>query len=315
VVDNTKKKDEEEKLEYEIEGEEKPVIAVEDDTPEEDRNRAPIPKEIVDDFEKDDLSAYEEGVKRKIKLAKKVYHDERREKEQAVREREEAISFAQRAMEENRKLRFSLSKGEETLVNSFKNTTDLELAAAKRAYKEAYEAGDSDRVVEAQERLNAATYRAEELKRYKPALQSRENAVEQEPVVTRPRSLDNKTTAWQERNRWFGKDRMMTAAALGLHQELVETHGEGYPTTDEYWGKVDNAMRRSFPDRFGETERSEDGEGTTTRTGTKPATVVAPVSRSTPSKKIVLKQSQLNIAKRLGLTPEQYAREQRKLEN
>lgn len=314
MADN-KEKIEDDKIEYEVEGEEKPALVVEDDTPEEDRGRAPLPANILEDLEKDDLSAYEEGVKRKIKTAKKAYHDERREKEQAVREREEAINFAQRTMEENRRLKASLSKGEETLVNSFKSTTDLELAAAKKAYKEAYEAGDSDKVVEAQERLSAATYRSEELKRYKPALQQAEKEVERPTEVSRPRSLDNKTTAWQERNKWFGKDKMMTAAALGLHQELVEEHGDAYPTTDEYWQKVDSTLRRSFPDKFGETERSEDGEGTTTRTGTKPATVVAPVSRSTPSKKIVLKQSQLNIAKRLGLTPEQYAREQRKLEN
>ena len=315
MADNKDKKVEEDNIEFDVEGVEKPEIVVEDDTPQEDQNRKPMPKEIVDDLENDDLSEYEEKVKTRIKQAKKVYHDERREKEQAFREREEAISFSQRMFEENKRLKASMSRNEETLVTSFKNATELELAAARKAYKEAYEAGDSDKVVEAQERLSSATYKTEQLKQYRPALQQPEKEVEQLPEVTRPRPIDERTATWQKRNEWFGKDEEMTAAALGLHQKLIKDHGSSYVTTDEYWAKVDNTMRRRFPEQFEEEGKSEAGEGKPTRTDTKPATVVAPASRSTSPKRIVLKQSQVTLAKRLGLTNEQYAREQRKLEN
>ena len=298
-------------FEVEVEDAEAPEVEVEDDTPEEDRGREPLPKEIVDELEKDELEDYSEKVKIRLKQMKKVWHDERREKEREAREKAEAISVAQRAIEENRRLKASLSKGQDTLVESNKQQAELEVAAARREYKEAYEAGDTDKVLEAQERLQKSIYKLERLNEYRPSLQDDDeqvsNQVEEPAVAPRP---DPKTAAWQERNTWFGTDEEMTASALGLHQKLMKQYGVEYVGTDEYWRSIDTTMKRRFPEYFGE----EQAEKKPASRGSKAPTVVAPASRSTSSKKIVLKQSQLSIAKRLGLTPEQYAREFAKTE-
>jgi hypothetical protein len=150
--------------------------------------------------------------------------------------------------------------------------------------------------------------RAEQAQRFKPTpLQTKESEVNSEQQVQVPKP-DNKAIAWQERNTWFGKNRLMTGMALALHEELVETHGQSYATTDEYYDRIDKTMRSKFPEEFS-SETQTGGGKPSQRTENKPATVVAPASRSTAPKKVVLKQSQIALAKKLGLTPEQYARE------
>jgi hypothetical protein len=286
----------------------KPDIEIEDDTPEADRGREPMPKEVVEELENDELEEYSEKVKTRLKQMKKVWHDERREKERLQREQTEALSAAQRLLEENRLLKTNLSQGEQHLLNSYKQNTEYELEMAKRAYREAYESGDSEKLIDAQEKLNAASYRAQQLNSYRPTLQAPEVEVEQPTQPVQAPRPDQKTIAWQERNTWYGSDPEMTASALGLHQKLINERGPQYAGTDEYWTNIDKTMRRRFPDYFGE-EAAQPRE-------TKPAaSVVAPASRSRSPKKIVLKQSQLTIAKKLGLTPEQYARELMKMEN
>jgi hypothetical protein len=290
-----------------------PDIEVEDDTPEADRGREPMPKEVVDELEADELEEYSEKVKIRLKQMKKVWHDERREKERVMREQNEALSAAQRLLEENRKLKATLSEGEQTLVGSFKQSAEYELAQAKREYKDAYEAGDTDRVLDAQQKLSEAQYKLQQLASYRPALQD----VQEEVQLTQPQvqvqQPDPKTMAWQERNMWWGTDPEMTASALGLHQKLEKERGPQFVGTDEYWGAIDTTMRRRFPEYFGDESKATEGTAKAQR-ASKPANVVAPASRSTSSKKIVLKQSQLSIAKKLGLTPEQYAREFAKME-
>jgi hypothetical protein len=300
-------------FQWEVEGENTPVspeIEVVDDTPEEDRGREPMPKEIVEELENDELEEYSEKVKTRLKQMKKVWHDERREKERVERERQEALTAAQRLLEENRKLKSTLSNGEVSLLESYKQTANYEVEVAKRAYREAYETGDADKLVDAQEKLNSATYRLNQLNSYRPTLQERESEVEAQVQSVQTPQLDQKTVAWQERNTWYGSDPEMTASALGLHQKLINERGPQFAGTDEYWGAVDKTMRRRFPDYFGDevVEKPASRES-------KSSTVVAPASRSRSPKKIVLKQSQLAIAKRLGLTPEQYARELMKMEN
>jgi len=300
-------------FQWEVEGENTPVspeIEVVDDTPEEDRGREPMPKEIVEELENDELEEYSEKVKTRLKQMKKVWHDERREKERVERERQEALTAAQRLLEENRKLKSTLSNGEVSLLESYKQTANYEVEVAKRAYREAYETGDADKLVDAQEKLSSATYRLNQLNSYRPTLQERESEVEAQVQSVQTPQLDQKTVAWQERNTWYGSDPEMTASALGLHQKLINERGPQFAGTDEYWGAVDKTMRRRFPDYFGDevVEKPASRES-------KSSTVVAPASRSRSPKKIVLKQSQLAIAKRLGLTPEQYARELMKMEN
>lgn len=283
-----------------------PEFEIEDDTPEEDRGREPLPKEIVQELEKDELEDYSEKVKIRLKQMKKVWHDERREKDQARRELTAAEEFARKILEENKKLKGRLSEGEKNYLSTYTTAASMELDAAKREYREAYDAGDTDRLIDAQEKIAQANYKLQKAKEYVPSLQNEENDVQHVPEVQVPRP-DPRAAAWQERNTWFGQDEEMTSLALGLHQKLVKQYGASYPSTDEYWQKVDSTMRQRFPDYF-QDKTSETVAKPAARTE-KSSTVVAPASRSTASKKVVLKTSELNIAKKLGLTPEAYARE------
>jgi len=284
-------------------------IEIEDDTPEEDRDRQPLPKEMVQELEEDELEEYSDGVKARLKQMKKVWHDERREKEQALREQQEAIAYAQRMMEENKALKGKLSVGEQTFVSTYKGAAEMEYDNAKRDYKEAYDMGDADRLLDAQEKLNQAQFKLQRVNDYVPSRQEEE--VDVQPATNTVPRPDQRAIAWQERNEWFGKDEEMTSLALGLHQKLVAQYGTSYPSTDEYWKKVDDTMKRRFPEHFGDKEEEEAPQKAQR---SKPAPVVASADRSTPSKKVRLKQSQVLIAKKLGLTPEQYVREMMKLE-
>ena len=286
-------------------------IEVEDDTPEEDRGREPLPKDIVEELEKDELEEYSDKVKTRLKQMKKVWHDERREEERALREQQEALAAAQRYRQEAEALRQSLTQGQEVLVDTYKQNAEFELAEARRAYRDAYESGDTDKVLEAQEMLSAAQFKLQQVNSYKAPLQPTPTEVEvyQQPV--QPPQLDPKTMAWQERNTWWGTDPEMTASALGLHQKLERERGPQYVGTDEYWSAIDTTMRRRFPEYFGNDKATTDKPE---RAEPKAAPVVAPASRSTSAKKVVLNKSQVSIAKKLGLTPEQYARELMKME-
>lgn len=295
----------EEEFEFDIEPD--PEVDVVDDTPKEDQGREPMPANLVEELEADELEEYSDKVKTRLKQMKKVWHDERREKEREQREKQEAISAAQSARAEVQRLRETLSKGEETLVTSVKTNADLELDAARRAYREAHEAGDTDKLVDAAERMAVASNKVEAIKNYKPALQPQNVAVVNTQDSVQPPRPDQKTSAWQERNTWFGSDPEMTATALGLHSKLVDQKGAQYASTEDYWKDIDTTMRRRFPEYFGEEEK-------TPKPAPRAATVVAPASRSTAPKRIVLTRSQVAIAKRLGVTPEAYAKEQMKLE-
>jgi hypothetical protein len=281
-----------EKVEYEIES---PEIEVVDDTPAADRGRSPMkepPAEVTDD----ELSQYSEGVKKRIQHFSKGYHDERRAKESAFREREEALRLAQNLVEENKRLQGSLGQGQQALLEQAKKVVASEVDKAKAKYKQAYESGDSDALVAAQEELTTAKIRAERVNNFKPAVARPEtNVVQPAPrPVEQPVQVDSRARAWQDANSWFGSDDEMTAVALTVHKKLVES---GVDTaSDEYYEKINSRVRQLFPDAFpsGKTKRSS---------------VVAPATRSTAPRKIVLTQSQVNLAKRLGVPLEAYARQ------
>jgi hypothetical protein len=276
-------------------------IEIEDDTPVEDRGRERLPEEIVKELEADELEEYSDKVKTRLKQMKKVWHDERREKEQAERERQEALTLAQKVLEENKQLKAKVSGTETALVSKYKESAQRQFADAKQEYKDAFESGDSERLVEAQQKMSSAKEILDKTERYKPTPVQEEETV----VNSSPSKLESKTAAWQERNPWFGTDKLMTALALGLHEELIEKHGQSFNSTDEYWREVDKTMRDRFPERFKRDNRTE----------TRQTTVVAPATRSMAPKKVTLTKTQLNIVKRLGVTPEQYAREFLKLES
>ena len=301
---------EQEKL---AESKEQPEIEIEivDDTPEEDRGRQPMPKHIVEDLDKDDLEQYDEQVQLRLKQAKKVYHDERREKEAALREQQEAIAYAKKLSTENERMRKLIQSGEKEYVESVTNSASLELKMAQQQLKEAHDMGDSDKIVEAQQAMQEANMRLMRAKSYRPqALQEQETVVQPQPEqyqsVPKP---DQKANAWQERNQWFGRDKVMTATALGIHEDLKD---KGYEIgSDEYYNALDKTVRRRFPEEFEEAQPAKRQE--TVRS--KSSTVVAPAVRTTASNKIRLETRQVQLAKKLGLTPEQYAHEMKRLEN
>lgn len=288
-------------------------LEIEDDTPPQDKGREPLPKDVVDELEKDTLDDYSERVKQRMAQLKKVWHDERRAKEAADRERQEAIRFAQQIAEENKKLKTTLTSGEETYIQTLKTSLEQQLDSAKRDYREAYNAGETDKIIEAQTKMNDAQFRLSQAQQYEPrfknTLQDVENPVyipQNEQPSFKP---DDKALKWQDNNEWFGKDEEMTSLALGLHEKLVRSGIS--PTSDEYYRRIDSTMQKRFPEYFGDATLDEEKPAERT----KPSTVVAPATRSTAPKKVRLTKTQVALAKKFGLTPEQYARETLKLEN
>ena len=277
-------------------------VEISDDTPEADQNRKNLPKELVERLESDELTEYDDKVKDKIYQLKKVWHDERREKERVQRENQEAIQAAKKLLDENKKLK-------NRFIDTEKNAANLELEAAKKQYKEAYELGDSEKIVEAQALLNDASIRSDKIKNVVAPLQTNKDDVQKEDV-RQPAALppDAKAMEWQKKNDWFGDDEEMTSLALGLHEKLVKQNGVAYATTDEYYSVINDTMRKRFPENF-------DSDEANAGTKLKSSAVVAPVTRTTSSKKVRLSTSQINLAKKLGLTPEQYAKEMIRLEN
>jgi hypothetical protein len=280
-----------------------PEVEIIDDTPEQDRGRKPMeepPKDVTDE----ELSKYDEGVRKRIQHFTKGYHEERRAKEAALREREEAVKLTQQIIEENKKLKGSLHQGQSALLEQAKKVVANEMEQAKRKFKEAYESGDADALTAAQEEMTVVKMKAERVNNFRPApVQTEEKQVQiptAEPV--RPR-LDAKTQEWTEKNTWFGSDDEMTSFALGFHNKLVKSGIT--PSSPEYYERIDARMKQVFPDAFdsGGTEASEDATPSPKRSN-----VVAPATRSTAPKKIVLTKTQVELAKRLGLTNEQYAR-------
>lgn len=292
-------------------------VEIEDDTPPEDRGREPMPKPLVEELDKDELDKYDDTVKEKLKQMRKVWHDERRAKEAAYREQQEAIALAQKLMEENKRVKAILDVGGKEYAAIVQNAAALEMEKAKREYKEAYDSGDSDKLVEAQQALQLANYKLMQAQSFKmPSLQDeRFNVQSQQEQVQQPPAqayqTNPKLAAWQERNPWYGADDEMTATALGLHQKLVRS-GEVAVGSDDYFAILDRTIRKRYPEYFGNSEPEDKAKAEPART--KPSTVVAPAVRSTASNKIKLKTSQIALAKKLGLTPEQYALELKKLE-
>jgi len=305
----------------EIEADEGFEIEIEDDTPPEDRNKAPMPKEIVEKLESADEETEEldaKAQKERLLQYKKVWNDERRAKEAAERERHEAINLAKKALEDNKKLRELYSTGEKTYMETVQNSAVLELQNAQRDYKEALESGDSNAIVEAQTKLNEASYRVQQSKQFRPsALQNFENDVQMQQVEENQPKVDAKTQHWLDANPWYGTKKAMSSFAVGIHEELIDEYGQSIVGSNQYFKRIDQTMRKKFPEYFDTMEDKADGEEETQKPvqKAKPSTIVAPATRSTSSKQIKLKTSQMALLKKLGLTPEQYAREQQKLEN
>ena len=302
--------DQETELEVKVDaGDDDVEVEIIDDTPEKDRGRKPLEREVADPTD-EEIDSYSEGVKKRIKELTHARHDERRAKEAMAREKAELEAFAQRIHEENQRLRQYVSTGSEQYAASQVQLAETEVEAAKRSLKAATEAFDTDGIIAAQEALLEAKMKVANAKNFRPpALQAEEKAVQiQQPEVSRPQ-MDDKTLRWQAKNQWFGAPgyEEMTSFALGLHQKLVNNGVD--PRSDSYFEQIDARIKSTFRDFFGEEDKPKSGDGSR-----KPATVVAPAARSTGPRKVQLTTHQLNLAKKFGLTPQQYAAQVAKLE-
>ena len=286
-------------------------IEVVDDRPMEDRvpPRAEAEPSPSDDDSDDEAAEYSERVQKRIKKLKYDYHEERRAKESADRERDEAVGFAQRVYQENQNLRNTLAQGEGVLLEQTKGRADADVARAKKEYKDAFESGDPDAITEAQVNLTNAQAAQIQANQYEPVYQNMPAPQVQPKKVQRPvhkpTSLD---IEWAERNPWFNRDSVMTGFALGVHEDLVKSGTNPLETPEKYYRQLDAELHKRFPDKFdgGETE-----DAPRNQTGN----VVAPAQRSAnKSRKVQLTSTQVALAKRLGISPEQYAAQMLKLE-
>ena len=277
-------------------------IEVVDDTPEEDKGKprraeGADPK-VPDD---DEIQSYSEGVQKRIKQLKFEYHEERRAKEEAARLQEEALKYAQQVQQENQRLIKTLEDGEGVLVNQAKGRVAAELDKAKAAYKAAYETGDPDALIEAQEKLTMLQNEKVRYENYRPQPRPQQAPQPQYQQPTpQPNRPSDRALKWAQRNDWFEKDSEMTGYAYGLHEKLVKSGVA--PDTEEYYNQIDNAVRRVFPDRFDDVSFEE------TAPQRQAGNVVAPAARSGKKpRKVQLTSTQVSLAKRLGLSNEQYA--------
>ena len=287
-------------------------IEVVDDTPEQDRNRRPLDKEVEDPTD-DEIESYTGKVQKRIKDLTHARHDERRAKEALLREKQELEQFARKMMDENNRLKQHVNSGTEQFVAQSKALAETEMEKARRQYKEAQESFDSDAILAAQEALFEAKIKLRDAEKFKPTpLQVQEDEVQtthREPQRVQP---DEKTLRWQAKNQWFGANGFeeVTSYALGLHQKLVNSGTD--PRSDEYFEQINARVKSKFPEVFGDTEdKPTSGEAPKNR----PASVVAPATRSSGAKKVQLTTTQLALAKKFGLTPQQYAAQVAKLEN
>ncbi len=291
------------------------TVEIEDDTPAEDRGKEPLPVDIVNSLETpEDGGEYSEEVVTKFKQYKKAWHDERREKERALREQEEALRVAQQILEENKRLRSTLATGEQVYISTAQEAAENEVAMAKKEYTEAYTMGDPEIIADAQLKLTNASLKFEKAKNFKPTIQPEENDVQlphKSQADNKQQPVDPKFAAWQRRNsNWFNKDEEMTEAAKGLHMKLFREYGTDYIGSDDYYDRIDKTIRKRFPEVF-HSEAPSDEQ----KSQKKPSTVVASAKRSTAPRSVKLTATQAALAKKFKLTPEQYAREVLKLEN
>jgi hypothetical protein len=278
-------------------------VEIIDDTPEQDRGRKPLEREVEDPTE-DEIESYSDKVKGRIKELTHARHDERRAKEATLREKQELERFAQQLLEENRNLKQYVDDGTVQYVATAKAAAEAELATIRRQWKEAQEAFDTDAMMAAQEALTEAKLKLESIKNFRPTpLQTTSDTVQRQVSAPQAVQPDEKTLRWQAKNQWFGAQgyEEVTSYALGLHQKLVGSGTD--PRSDEYFQAIDSRLHKTFPEIFG---------GSTSR---KQSAVVAPATRSSGTRQVRLTTTQVALAKKFGLTPKQYADQLVKLEN
>jgi hypothetical protein len=303
--------------------EEKFEVEIEDDTPQEDRGRKPM-KEPVEEVTDEELATYDEKVQKRIKKFTRGYHDERRAKEQAFREREAAEDFAKQVFTENKRLQQQLSTGSQAYIEQSKSAAQIELDAAKEKYKKAYEAADPDTIVAAQEAIARATLKIERAEGMRPIKNEEREYQPPARQAEEPPRVSPRTQKWVDRNSdWWGVDDEMTMTAMGIDRKLQKEYGADYVGTEEYFKTIDKTMRKRFPEHFESDQSYEEDDPPpkkrasepeeeyedTPRRATRITSPVAPATRSTPPNRIRLKASEAATARRLGVPIEEYARQ------
>jgi len=282
-----------------------------DDTPPEDRGRKPLDREVNDPTD-DEIENYSDNVKKRIKELTHARHDERRRADQIAREREELERVAQQLINENKQLKQYVNNGSKEYASTLKTSAEQSLEMARRNLKAAQESFDTDAIIAAQEALTDAKMRLAAANNFRPtSLQVDQTPVQRQPQAPQQVQPDEKSLRWQAKNQWFGSPGFeeVTSYALGLHQKLVNSGVN--PQSDEYFNAIDTRIKNTFPDMFGGTPARNNAEPTSRKT----ASVVAPATRSTGKKSIQLTLTQQALAKKFGLSNQQYAKEVLKLED
>ncbi|HUT87314.1 MAG TPA: hypothetical protein VMX15_04435 [Candidatus Heimdallarchaeota archaeon] len=300
-----KKKAEEEAFEIEIV----------DDTPPEDRGKAPIPEEEVEgDPDPDEIDQYSEKVQKRIAKLTAEKNDQRRKKEAAERQVNEASQLVVSYQNELSRLRDNETQTRSIALKEAEKRIASELLSARAAYKAAVESGDADAQADAQEALATASAERTHIARVMPVEAARQQPQQpQQPQYQQPQQqqpqppIDPKTVKWVQSNPWFEADgnEAKTFTAYGIHYEMV---GEGFdPNTDDYYTELDKRLGATYPDL------SEGKSVTTPRK--KPATVVASAQREPGSPtKVRLTSTEVDLAKKFGVTLEDFAKEKVRLE-
>jgi len=281
-------------------------IDIIDDTPEPDQGRKPLDK-VVEDPTDEEINSYSDNVKKRIKELTHSRHDERRAKEATLREKQELERLANQLLAENRQLKGYVEQGTRNIAATALGAAEAEYEKARKEYKAAQEAFDADAIIAAQEALTDAKWKVQNIRNFRPQpLQTTSDVVQTQQFIQQPPKPDEKSLRWQAKNQWFGADGFeeVTSYSLGLHQKLVNSGVN--PQSDEYYEQIDNRVRNKFPEVFGKAE---------SRNERRPVSVVAPASRSTGSKKIQMTTTQVALARKFGLTPQQYAAQVAKLES
>lgn len=281
-------------------------VDVIDDRPEEDQKP---PRQASDSDVDEEIEGIGERTKKRIDKLKYDFHEEKRRADAAQKVRDESINVARQLQEENQRLKTTVAQSEGALINSLKTKTTTEIDSAKSEYKSAYESGDTDKLLQAQEKLSAAYADKSYVENYQPTMQAPTPPAPQQqysqpqyaqPAPQQQVQIDPSAAEYIRSNPWFERagDEDMTALAYGMHAKLVREGVDPVRDSETYYSRVDEAMKNRFPERF------EDNTASSQR----PSTVVAPANRASTKQRIVqLTKTQVTLAKKLGLTPEQYA--------
>jgi hypothetical protein len=252
--------------------------------------------------DEDDLDSYSKGVQERIRKLTTKYRQEERDRQEAVR-------MAEKLLEENKKLKSRVTELDKTSIENFGQRIQSLKSQWSAEYKRAYEAGDSDALLKAQEALNKLAgdeqrYSAAKARISRPQEQAQPAAAAQPAPAQQPQQAqakpDPKAQQWAEKNKWFGEDPILTSAAFGVHAMLVEQEGFD-PNSDEYYTELDRRLHAEFPHKF---KKTKSGAGTAVA----PAASSASRSTNKGRRTVRLSPSQIAIAKKLGVPLEEYAK-------